>query len=474
MNSVFANNIARISRQPLTLLVAVWLVSACHTITPGTRPEIAINDAWRTQQQQAVETVIDREWWKNFASPQLDTLIETALHHSPDLLIAAERVRQAELQMNIAGATLFPAVSLSASSGSSRTRSEGTNWDEGDSSRVSLGASYEIDLWGRLSANRAASRSNFVASQFDFDAARLSITAGIANAWFQYLALQQRSATARENIRIAQRVHDIVEARYQNGVASAADRARQRTNLLNQQAALPSLELQARQTFAALAILVGEAPGHFALIEAASQEQLSTLDLPVIAADIPAVALARRPDLAATEAQLEAADANVAAARAALLPSVQLSASAGRAAAGLFSLTDARDSTSWTLALAQSLFDGGRLRYQKQLSESARVALVEQYRRAIYVALQEIDDALDRTTVTSVQEEFQREISAQAERTLALTEVRYREGSDDLLTLLDAQRSVFQAKDQLAVQRLARLNAAVDLYKALGGGWQQP
>lgn len=471
MKKLLVKNIIRRPHSLLAFMLAMLLVSACQTIEPVTRPEIAVNESWRVAAQPDAQTDIDSEWWQNFSSPQLNLLIEKALRQSPDLLIAAERVRQAELQMNIAGASLFPSFSLGASSGSSRTRAEGTGWDEGDSSRVSLSASYEVDLWGRLSANRAASHSNFLASQFDFDAARLSITAGVANAWFQYLALQQRILTAQENIRIAQRVHDIVEARYQNGVASAGDRARQRTNLLTQQAALPSLELQSRQTLAALAILVGETPGSF-LLATENHEPLMALDLPAIAADVPAVALTRRPDLAASEAQLQAADANVAAARAALLPTVQLSASAGRAAASLFSLSDARDSTSWSVSLAQSLFDGGRLRYQKQLSESNRVALIEQYRRAIYVALQEIDDALDRTAVSRLQEQLQRDISEQAERTLELTEVRYREGSDDLLTLLDAQRSVFQARDQLAVQRLARLNAAVDLYRALGGGWQ--
>ena len=127
----------------------------------------------------------------------------------------------------------------------------------------------------------------------------------------------------------------------------------------------------------------------------------------------------------------------------------------------------------WSVSLAQTLFDGGRLRNQVKLSESQRISLLEQYRKAIYTALQEVDDALDRTAVNAEQEQRQAEIVTQAQRTLRLTEVRYREGSDDLLALLDAQRSLFQAQDQLAQQRQARLTAAVDLYKALGGGWQQ-
>ena len=195
--------------------------------------------------------------------------------------------------------------------------------------------------------------------------------------------------------------------------------------------------------------------------------------LPDINAGLPADIITRRPDLASAEAQLQAADADVAAARAALLPAVQLSASAGRATAALFSLSNTSDSVGWSVSLAQTLFDGGRLRNQVKLSESQRISLLEQYRKAIYTALQEVDDALDRTAVNAEQEQRQAEIVTQAQRTLRLTEVRYREGSDDLLALLDAQRSLFQAQDQLAQQRQARLTAAVDLYKALGGGWRQ-
>src|SRR5690606_33317760 len=201
-------------------------------------------------------------------------------------------------------------------------------------------------------------------------------------------------------------------------------------------------------------------------------ERLMSLHVPEINAGIPTDLLTRRPDLASTEAQLQIADANVAVARAALLPSVQLTASANRSSPFLFSLSQPTDTLSWSLSLAQTLFSGGRLRNQVALSESQRVALVERYRADILTAVQEVNDALDRRAVTAELEQRQAQILAEAERTLRLVETRYREGSDDLLSLLDAQRTVFQARDQLAQQRLDRLNAVVDLYLALGGGWR--
>ncbi|MGM8226357.1 efflux transporter outer membrane subunit [Cellvibrio sp. ARAG 10.3] len=442
-------------------------LTACHSISRHDQPDIAFTENWQTASPTNHQAEINREWWASFQSPQLNQLIDEALQQSPDLRIAVERVRQAELQMNSAGASLVPALSVNASSGSTRSRDSEADWQTGESSRVSLGASYEIDLWGRVSANIAAAEASFKASEFDYESARLSLTGAVASGWFQWLALQARIETARENIRIAQRVYDIVDVRYRNGAATAADLARQRTNLLNQSAALPPLELQGRQTRAALAVLIGRVPQHFVLTD----ESIMDIVLPDINAGVPADIITRRPDLASAEAQLQAADADVAAARAALLPAVQLSASAGKATAALFSLGSASDSVGWSLSLVQTLFDGGRLRNQVKLSESQRISLLEQYRKSIYTALQEVDDALDRTAVNAEQEQRQTDIVTQAQRTLRLTEVRYREGSDDLLALLDAQRSLFQAQDQLAQQRQARLTAAVDLYKALGGGW---
>jgi outer membrane protein TolC len=192
----------------------------------------------------------------------------------------------------------------------------------------------------------------------------------------------------------------------------------------------------------------------------------------VIAPATPADLVLRRPDLAAAEADLLAADADLVQARAALLPSITLGASAGKTASELFSLNPATQASSWSLGLAQTLFNGGRLVNQKKYQEARRAELLLQYHRAILVSLQEVDNALAMAESSNLQEQSQQAILVQAERSLRLTEVRYREGSDELLSLLEVQRSLFQAQDNLVQQRLARLSAAVDLYKALGGGWQ--
>lgn len=443
------------------------MLMACATTDDVKRPNISLPASYQPSDAGSASE-IDANWWQAFNAPTLNSLMLTADQQSPDVLIAAERVRQAEFQLRIANASLFPSLNASASSGERRSKNSGESVVISESTNANVGVSYELDLWGEIAAGRQSARAGFDATRFDQDAALLSIKAAIASGWFQWLSLQQRIATAQKNIAIAERVQNVVDARYRNGVATAADVAQQQTNLLTQRASLLPLELQARQIRSALAILLGNTPQEFWLDDA----NMMDITVPEIAPGTPADLVTRRPDLAASEAALIAANANIRQARAMLLPGISLGANVGKTASELFSLNPATQVSGWTVSLAQTLFNGGRLVNQKRLSEARREELLLQYHRGILVALQEVDSALASADVSRRQEISLQEILIQAERSLQLTEVRYREGTDDLLALLVAQRTLFQAEDALVQQRLARLNAAVDLYKALGGGWQ--
>ncbi|KQP14392.1 hypothetical protein ASF43_16450 [Pseudorhodoferax sp. Leaf267] len=413
---------------------------------------------------------IQPDWWNAFAAPELAQLIEQAVNGSTDLAIAAERVRQAELAMRNAGASLFPSLSGGASTSDRYSDPPGGSGSSAGTSGLSLSASYEIDLWGRLAANAESANASLQASSYDLQTARLSVASGVANAYFQVIALRVRLAIAQENLAISERVFRVVQARYNNGAASALDLSRQRTTVLGQRAVIEPLQVQERQTLSALAILLGRYPQGFQIIGM----PLDALAVPAVAAGLPSELLLRRPDLASAEAQLAAADANVAATRAALLPSIQLSGSTGLASSALLSLANPTFSLGLTASVAQTLFDGGRLRNQVLISESQRRVLVESYRRSVQVALKEVEDSLSNIARNRSQEASQLAIRDEAQRSLRLAELRYREGVDDLLSTLDAQRTLFSAQDSLAQQRLARLTSAVDLYKALGGGWVRP
>jgi NodT family efflux transporter outer membrane factor (OMF) lipoprotein len=300
------------------------------------------------------------------------------------------------------------------------------------------------------------------------DTAQLTLIAGVATSYFQLLSLRSRLALARENLVIAERVQALVATRARNGVASQLDVDRQDQTVLSQRAALMPLEQEERQTLAALAILIGRAPQGFDV----AARGIADLAVPVIDPGIPAELLVRRPDLASAEARLAGANADLAAARAALLPSIQLTGAAGVSSAALMTIIGGPSSAiSLALSVLQPIFDGGRLRGQVKVAESTERELVESYRKAILTALADVESALVAASRVAQQEVLQADVQAKAQNALRLAEVRYREGADDLLTVLDAQRSLFDAQERLAQVRLDRLQAAVSLFKALGGGW---
>jgi multidrug efflux system outer membrane protein len=451
-------------------LVVAMLAGACAITGHAPAPAPGMPQAY-TEPVAPDAAVPARDWWGAFGSQELSALIDAALGASPDMAIASEHVRQAEAQVRIAGSTLFPALNFSAGTGRSETRPPGGDWIGQNSSNAALSASYELDLWGRNASGLRSAEFSLRASRFDQETVRLTLVAGVASAYFQVLTLRGRLVIARENLMIAERVFKVVDARARYGAVSALDVARQQAAVLAQRAAIPPLELQERQTLFALAILLGRQPEGF---DAAASTVADVL-VPRIAPGIPAALLVRRPDLASAEAQLAAANANVAAARAALLPSISLTGSAGLASDVLLNFLNAPTAAlSIGASLLQPIFDGGRLRAQVDVAASRERELVENYRKFIAAALADVESALAAGSRSVDQEILQEQVLVQARRALQLAEVRYRQGADDLLTVLDAQRTLFQAEDQLAQIRLARLQASVGLFKALGGAWKMP
>lgn len=451
-------------------VICFLFLAACSSSTRVQQPVIHYAPSYSINQTQESDTAwIDKTWWTYFQSDSLNNLMQTANQQSLDLLIIAERVKQAEYQMKIADASWFPSLNASASSGERKSEAGDGTDSRSKTTSANIAMQYEIDLWGGVAASRRSTKARANADIYNQVAAVLSTKAAIATGWFEYLALQQRIATSQKNIRIAENIQRIVEAKYKNGAATAGEVAQQKTSLLNQRAGLLPLQLQAKQTASALAILLGESPIGYTPAEG----DLMSIQVPEITAGVPAALIARRPDLAATELELVAANADIVQARAALLPSFNLSATAGKSAAELFRLNPATSSQNWAISLTQTLFSGGRLWNQKRVSDSRATEMLLQYHKTILVALQEVDDSLASADINHQQEVSQYDIVKQAEISLHTAKSRYTQGSSELITLLDAQRSYAQAQDALVQQRLARLRSAVNLYKALGGGWQK-
>ena len=452
----------------LFALVPVLLLTGCATFTPEPVDlPVEPPPQWQIVVDQG--RAVDRLWWQSFEDPQLNRLIDQGLEANPSLAAAAQSVIQADLQLRNAGAALLPSVGASASTGKQTSWAPGQDRVTSGSTSAGLSVDYELDLWGRLSAAEGAALAGFQATEFDYQAARITLVASIASTWFEWLELQQRVEVARSNLELGERTLTLVDARYRNGAASRAELVRQQTSVLSLRSAVPPLEYQARQRLAALRVLTGLYPFEGKQPEA----NIAQVSIPTINPDTPADMIVRRPDLAAHEARLVAASADVDQARSALLPSVSLSAAARLSADGALSLADPVRSVSGLLGLSQVLFDGEQRKNAIAVSESRRIALLESYRGSLLTAFQEVGDALDRAALYEQQEQRLQGILRQAEETLRLTDVRYREGADELSTLLESQLSVFNVRQQLSQVRLNRLIAAVDLYRALGGGWQR-
>jgi len=450
-------------------LVALAVLAGCATTSTPPQPAVPIPDAWR-EAAKPVESTVPLDWWRTFDSAELADLIAAALSGSPDLAAARERVKQAEAQVRVAGASLFPTLDLGVTSVRRDTHPDQGPAINVDTTNGVLSASYEIDLWGRLASGVRSAESSLLASRYDLETARLTLVSGVATAYFDLLSLRDRLALARENVATAERVLAVVESRVRNGAATPLDLVRQRAATASQRAAIPPLELQERQTLSALAILVGRTPVGFDV----TGRSVVALEIPEIAPGLPAELLVRRPDIATAEAQLLAANANLAVARAALLPSITLSGSVGLASGALFAFGNPATIVTAAAALAQPIFDGERRGAEVDSAAARERELVETYRRAILAAFADVENALVAASRNARQEALQGEVRAEAREALRLAEVRYRAGADDLLVVLDAQRTLFQAQDQLAQARLARLQTAVSTYRALGGGWKLP
>lgn len=389
-----------------------------------------------------------------------------ALTANPDLAAAKARLRQADAQTRIAGAALLPSVQVSAGGSRARVGSEGTS-NVTSSYDVGLDAAWEIDLWGGRRASVRSAEALALAGRFDRDAVGLSLTSGVAETYFRLLSLRDRLRIARANIENARRVLSIVEVRVSAGAASDLDLAQQRTQLFTQTATLPALELQERQTVNALALLLGRPLDGFT-IDARSLAQVEPV--PVVAG-MPSELLNRRPDVKAAEARLGAAAANVAVARAALYPSLNLTARAGVESDALRSLLSQTNVTSIALSILAPIFEGGRLRAQVEQSQAQQLEILENYRGVVLTAFADVEDALVAVRRTRERAAALTTAVNEARRAFAIAEAQYRAGLIDLLELLDAQRTLFSAEDALALARLDQLTSLVALYRALGGGW---
>lgn len=457
----------------ISLLTLSLCLAACSTPAPPAS-DITPPQAWQGPAQPA-QALPDTQWWQAFASPELDRLIERARLNSHDLAAATARVRQAQANAVIAGAPLLPELQLGLDGSRQRLlRGEGNDQlDASSSERTStsfdmqLAASYEIDFWGGLRATRASALRSLDASRFDRQTVELTLLGAVAESYLQGLALDEQLRIARLNLENAQDVLGVVEARERAGSATRLELAQQRSLVAAQQRQLPLLAQRVQDNRVTLATLLGDPVQQLP----ATQQSINTLRWPGIGSGVPSELLGRRPDIAAAEARLAAASANVQVARAAMLPRLVLGANLG---SGARTLANVLDSPYYTLTagLTAPIFNNGRLRAERELASAEQQELLEDYHASIVNGFADVEKALNAISGVERQRQWQDEEVAQARIAFDLAEQRYRAGAETLLSVLETQRTLYLAEDEQAQLRLARLQGSVALYKALGGGWQ--
>jgi outer membrane protein, multidrug efflux system len=414
------------------------------------------------------------DWWRGFRSNELTTLMEEAQTVNLDIAAATSRILQADAQARIAGAPLLPSASGTGSETNSRTSgasSSGLNngGREVVTYQASLSASYELDFWGKNRDAAQAAEETAHANRFDRDVVALTTLTSVANAYFQVLASQDRLRVAERNIASATRILDAIKQRLSAGTGNDLDVAQQESVLANLRASVPPLRQTLQQNINALATLVSRPP------EAVNVRggSLDRVAVPRVTPGLPSEILTQRPDIRRQEAQLASATANIGNARAQFFPSIKLTANGGYQSSALSSLFQPHAAFFNLVGSAtQVIFDGGAILGNFEFTKARQDELLQIYRKTVVQSFADVDNALTAIRETTLKLKLQRDVVTASRRAFQLAGDQLRAGTADIVTVLNVQLTLFQAEDSLVQAQLARLQAIVSLYQALGGGWE--
>jgi NodT family efflux transporter outer membrane factor (OMF) lipoprotein len=447
------------------------ILTGCSLGPTYRRPDVPVPAAWTTAVPDAQAAPPESDWWRGFGSPALDGYIAQAQNANDDIAAAMARVRQADAQARIAGAALLPNLGLTGSATRERAPSDTTGpLRTFDVYTPALAASYELDFWGRNRELHQAALASAKASRFDRATVALTVMTSVALSYFEVLEFHDRLQVAQQNYDNAQTILKGLQFEADVGTVTALDVAQQATTVATFNAAIPPLQEQLRQSTDALAILTGQAPE----LLTPGDGSLDALTLPVVGAGLPSQLLARRPDVAEAEAQLMAANANIAAARAAFFPSFDLTATGGFESTALGTLlSPATRVFAVSASVSQTIFDHGALSGQYQLSRARYDELLADYHKTVLTALGNVEDALVAVQQTAEQQLRQQDATDKAQRAFDFAQLQFQAGTTDVLTMLNVETALFTARDALVQGKFAHTQALLNLYQALGGGWHQ-
>jgi outer membrane protein, multidrug efflux system len=398
----------------------------------------------------------DQPFWQALGSSELNRLVDTALAQNLDLEAALHRIEEARGQVKVAGSALYPTIQASGSSARTVKDPISTSAAQG------LGSiSWEIDLWGknRNAADSAKYKAN--ATEFDHDALGLVVTSDVTNYYTQILSFNDRIRIGQENLKNAEEVLRIIEARFSAGSASGLEVSQQRVAVNGFRAALATLNQQRTQAANALAILLGLAPQNFSM----PQADLASLKMPQLNLTPPSDLITARPDIESAEQGLRSANADIGVARAEFFPSLTLGNTVNIAAS---SGSPAVSAANLAANLLAPIFTGGKLTGNLESVTARQKELAAQYQKTVLTAFQEVEDALAALKSNNEQAVLSQQSVTESQNAYNIAKARFDAGAIDFLDLLETQRSLYQAQENQIVVNQGQLASFVQLRKAMG------
>ncbi|MCR1318488.1 efflux transporter outer membrane subunit [Enterobacter soli] len=453
--------------RPIAGLLLALLLAGCQSVDVApAKSSLHIPSQWRAEAGPA--SPAEQLWWRNFHDSHLNHYVDKALKNNSDVLIARERINEYQARVYAADGSLFPSLDAGVTGARARSQSAATGLPIYSTLyKGSLTASYDVDLWGVNRSTARAAEASLEAQKAAAAAADLTVASSVASGYVTLLSLDEQLRVTEDTLKSREQAFKLATRQYQTGYSSRLELMQSDSELRSTRAQVPLLQHQIAQQVNALCLLLGSNPGSVARSE--NFESLTPLHLP---SQLPSTLLNRRPDIVQAERQLLAYDATLAASRASLLPSINLTASGSIQDRTLSGLLD-NPLQLWSVggSILAPILNRQALNAQVDISQSQRNQALYSYEQTVRNAFREVNDSLD--AITRYQEQLT-ELQAQqdvAQETLRIAQNRYNNGYSSYLDVLDAQRTLFSVQTSVVQVKNNLLLAQIDLYKALGGGW---
>jgi NodT family efflux transporter outer membrane factor (OMF) lipoprotein len=463
----------KVSRNGVVLCASAAMLlstTACAIAPKYMRPQMPNPPAYREAPPSGWTTAepndaaVRGQWWRTFNEPSLDALEDQVSISNQNVLAAEAQYRAARAAVRVTAADQLPTVTATASA----TRAGGgASLHQGNLYEVPVDVSYDADVWGRIRHSVAANAAIAQASAADLESARLLYQSELASDYFQVQGLDADRVLLEQAVTSYEEYLKLTQDRFQGGVVSMADVALAQTQLESARAQLADIGIARAQFEHAVAVLTGHAPSDVSVPPATTQPSQ-----PVVPVGLPSELLERRPDIAAAERRVAAANQQIGVARAAFYPELSFGGSAGSQALAIADLFTA-PTRLWSVGaqLAETIFDGGKRRAQVKVTEAAYDTTVANYKETVLTGFQQVEDALSSLRILAQETEIVDRAIVAAQQSLDISTTQYRGGLVNYLQVITAQTSLLQNQRDQVDLRTKQMLASVSLIQALGGGW---